>query len=146
MPLWMVPDQHITNDHLFSSWNTERPFKMKAHRMCAKVIADNYVKVLWLLIFYQKTMHIYHTHHSTIILSWKNDSIQLGTGKGSNQIVKQGIYLGCFWNTFDCQKLTNWKFVVRTQHGKSRMEENTNKMTAGWKVKGRQRILFVSTS
>lgn len=69
MPLWMVPDQHITNDHLFSSWNTERPFKMKAHRMCAKVIADNYVKVLWLLIFYQKTMHIYHTHHSTIILS-----------------------------------------------------------------------------
>lgn len=74
----------------------------------------------------------------------KKDSIQLGTGNRRNQIVRQGIYLGCFWNTFNCQKLTNWKFVVRTQHGKSRMKENTNKMTAGWKVKGRQRILFVS--
>lgn len=74
----------------------------------------------------------------------EKDSIQLGTGNRSNQIVRQGIYLGCFWNTFNYQKLTNWKFVVRTQHGKSRMKENTNKMTAGWKVKGRQRILFVS--
>ena len=44
------------------------------------------------------------------------------------------------------QKLTNWEFVVGTQHEKRRMEENTNKMTAGWKVKGRQRVLFMSTS
>lgn len=54
MPLWMVPDQHITNDHLFSSWNTERPFKMKAHRMCTKVIADNYVKSFMLINFLSK--------------------------------------------------------------------------------------------
>lgn len=69
MPLLMAPEHHIRNDHLFSSWNTERPFKMQARRICAKVIADIYVKNFMAVNFYPKTMHIYHKYHSTIILT-----------------------------------------------------------------------------
>ena len=147
MLLLMVPDQHVTNDHLFSSRNTETIQKCCLIEFVEKLLVIPTSKVLWLLIFliYKKqcifTIHtpLYNNsklkegQHSTQHWQWKQPNCQ------AEDIV--GVFL-----KHNYQKLTNWKFVVGTQHEKSRMEENTNKMTAGWKVKGRQRILFVSTS
>ena len=122
--------------------------KMLSHRICTKASADTYIKSFMVANFFyiQKKQCIFTIHtplynnsklkkgqHSTQHWQWKQPNCQ------AEDIV--GVFL-----KHNYQKLTNWKFVVGTQHEKSRMEENTNKMTAGWKVKGRQRILFVSTS
>lgn len=105
--------------------------KMLAHRICS---ADKpKTKVSWLLIVYiykKKTMHIsIHTplynnsklkegQHSTQHWQWKQPNCQ------AEDIVR--VFL-----KHNYQKLTNWEFVVGTQHEKRRMEENTNKTTAG---------------
>jgi len=121
--------------------------KMLSHRICRKASGDTYIKsfmVANFLIYKKQCIFTIHTplynnsklnegQHSTQHWQWKQPNCQ------AEDIV--GVFL-----KHNYQKLTNWKFVVGTQHEKSRMEENTNKMTAGWKVKGRQRILFVSTS
>lgn len=66
--------------------------KMLAHRIYTKFLLILISKVLWLLLYIYKqyifTIHTPLYNNSKLV---KRDSIQLSTGNGSNQIVRQRI-------------------------------------------------------